>query len=115
VYKFANPHEWLSRHLEDLQVEGNSTAKIVLIARELASKVDADTIQDMFGSDMREDGYFDRIIECVKCRAQSTEEEWNEYTKEEYGEDFEPIHDGVMRRGCVYVCPENGCHVGIPI
>jgi len=53
-------------------------------------------------------------VQCPACSAVSDEREWNEETQAEYGEDFIPIIDGVMYKGCIYICPVNGCQTGVP-
>lgn len=110
MYKYASPHEWLSQKVVNA---GEDVLRAMLNA--VIPSLDSDTIQDLFQEEMSEDGYFDRMVECPSCRAQSSEEAWNETTEQEYGEDSIRITDGVMTRGCAYVCPENGCHVGIPL
>jgi hypothetical protein len=56
-YKWAFPHDWLMD-----QAEHHWTPEQVLCAlREIVSKCDADTLQDIFQTEMDTDGYFQEI------------------------------------------------------
>lgn len=57
TYKWSSPHEWLEHKISE-HASTDDTGDLVSIARELASKLDADSIQDIFQSDMEADGYF---------------------------------------------------------
>lgn len=52
-YKWENPYEWLEHKQEEWSKE--ETAQALL---SLALHTDSDTLQDLFQSDMEEDGYF---------------------------------------------------------
>ena len=51
-YKWAGPHEYL---------EGLDETRLLFEARELAMKLDPDTIQDEYERRMEDDGYFDPV------------------------------------------------------
>ena len=53
-YKYANVHEWFEQFARE-QKENELFAIVI----ELASKLSADDLQDLFQSEMTEDGYFD--------------------------------------------------------
>jgi hypothetical protein len=55
-YKWATAHEWLAEY-----AKGLSEAQLYHELMELASKLDSDTIQDIYQSDMSADGYFEPL------------------------------------------------------
>ena len=55
TYKWQHPSEWLEEYLTNL----NDANKLLFEAKELASKLDGDEIQDLYQSEMDADGYFD--------------------------------------------------------
>ena len=57
-YRWSGPHEWL---LE--QIDTWSALELHQALCELAMRMDADTLQDIFQSDMDADGYFTPIGE----------------------------------------------------
>lgn len=59
-YQWGHPAEWLESRLTTLADDENMN-EILSIARDLASKVDGDALQDLFQSDMDADGYFDDL------------------------------------------------------
>lgn len=59
-YKWETPYEWLMDKVNDMS-EQDLKNTVLNIAR----KCDSDTLQDIFESDMDEDGYFDKI--CRVC------------------------------------------------
>lgn len=52
-YKWNNPQEWLLEQAELWPAE-----MLLSVVRDLVSRTDADTIQDLFQSEMDKDGYF---------------------------------------------------------
>lgn len=54
--QIGSAHEWLDGRIAELST--GAEAELLSIARELAGKLDSDTIQDIFQSDMDSDGYF---------------------------------------------------------
>lgn len=56
-YKFSHPGEWLDAKITELSM-ADKVDELCGMFRELASKVDGDTIQDCFQSDMDADSYF---------------------------------------------------------
>jgi len=57
AYRWESPHDWLDSHLEKVSAE---PGELLSEAKELARKLDADQIQDIYQSDMDADGYFDK-------------------------------------------------------
>jgi hypothetical protein len=57
TYRWGHPSEWLNWKLTEL-AQADKLDEILGIARELATAIDGDTIQDLFQSDMYDDGYF---------------------------------------------------------
>lgn len=57
-YRWETAHDWLEHHLEDV-----SHNELFNIASDLAHRLDADTIQDIFQTEMDEDGYFKPLKE----------------------------------------------------
>jgi hypothetical protein len=57
--EWDSAHEWLFSHIDSLTfgVSG-PIGNLVSLAKELAAKLDGDTIQDLYQSDMDEDGFF---------------------------------------------------------
>jgi hypothetical protein len=58
TYKWASPHEWFQSYLDRNR---NNTAQLFQLCGELASKLDADQMQELFESDMDSDGYFKKV------------------------------------------------------
>lgn len=56
-YKWANPQEWLLEKAESYS-RASETAELLSIIQTLVLKMDADSIQDDFQSEMDADGYF---------------------------------------------------------
>ncbi len=56
-YRWATPHEWLLEKAEQHAAK-NDAAELLSILNSLVPKIDADTIQDEFQSEMDADGYF---------------------------------------------------------
>ena len=56
MYKWNSPHEWLIEHCSQLD-----KAELLQIIQQLVIKHDADTIQDLYESDMDADGFFDEV------------------------------------------------------
>jgi hypothetical protein len=52
-YKFANPYEWLQQHVFNLNEYGLRNTILTI-----ATKLDFDDLQEIFQSDMEQDGYF---------------------------------------------------------
>jgi hypothetical protein len=59
-YKFDNAHEWLGHYSQHTADVKGITGLLGIIA-ELAGQLDADTIQDLYQSEMDADGYFDEV------------------------------------------------------
>lgn len=57
-YKWNSPNEWLND-----KIDSYDPHELRLIAKTLATRLDADEVQDEFQSDMDEDGYFDELKE----------------------------------------------------
>ena len=57
---YAHAGEWLEEHIAYLAKEtsGRTAGALVSLARDLASKLDGDAIQDLFQSDMESDEFF---------------------------------------------------------
>lgn len=55
-YKWSHPIEWLD-HFIDSYAE-RPVEDVLKLAKDLASKLDGDTIQDLFQQEMDDDGYF---------------------------------------------------------
>jgi len=53
-YRWSHPAEWLDHWIDEHQ----EVDALDHLARELASKLDADQIQDLFQDEMDADGYF---------------------------------------------------------
>lgn len=53
TYKWANPQEWLQQY-----VDGLSYTELLQEAKNLASMLDSDQIQDTYQADMDAQGYF---------------------------------------------------------
>ena len=61
MYKWKTAHEWLEHHLRRAYYGGpGARTELLHCARNLANKLDADQIQDIFEADMDADGYFDK-------------------------------------------------------
>lgn len=60
-YKWDSAGDWLDDKLNATKNEDALRA----FARDLASKLDSDTIQDLFQSDMTRDGFFEKV--CADC------------------------------------------------
>jgi hypothetical protein len=58
--EYSHPGDWLECRIDWLAKETNGprSAELISLARDLASKLDGDTIQDLFQSDMDSDDYF---------------------------------------------------------
>lgn len=56
--KWKNPHQWLIEHSRKFRRQPPALLGII---RRLARALDADTIQDLFQEEMKEDGYFDDL------------------------------------------------------
>ena len=56
-HEFSHPTEWLNATINRLQQNGR-TNLLADMMRDMARTMDGDTIQDLFQSDMEEDGYF---------------------------------------------------------
>lgn len=57
-YLFDHPHDWLNWKVTQLS-QADKTDELCSMLRELAEKVDDDTIQDCFQTEMEQDGYFE--------------------------------------------------------
>ena len=57
-YRWSHPLEWLQEWIRDAE-----EIELRTLARQLAELLDADQIQDLFQSEMSDDGYFDEIKE----------------------------------------------------
>lgn len=55
---FTSPHDWLDAYISDLQIKAQYAETLATLTRTLASLLDGDRIQDMFQSEMENDGYF---------------------------------------------------------
>lgn len=67
-YQWNNPQEWLLEKAQGYS-RASDTAELLSIIHTLVTKLDADSIQDDFQSEMDADGYFDDLD------AKDTEEE----------------------------------------
>uniref|UniRef100_A0A6M3L1E3 Uncharacterized protein n=1 Tax=viral metagenome TaxID=1070528 RepID=A0A6M3L1E3_9ZZZZ len=54
-YRWSYPLEWLREHLDGLHTQDG---ELLSEAKELASQLDSDQIQDIYETDMDKDGYF---------------------------------------------------------
>ena len=54
--EWSSAHDWLHDHIQAIGAE--DSAELVSLTQELGNALDADTIQDLFQSDMEDDGYF---------------------------------------------------------
>jgi hypothetical protein len=61
-YRWENPHEWLLDRIARAAKEGD-TAWLLVSIRATATELDADTVQDLFQTEMNEDGYFEPVEE----------------------------------------------------
>lgn len=59
AYRWQHPHEWLAEWVEEVYKE----TELRWIIGQLASKVDPDSIQDLFQEEMDEQGYFEELDE----------------------------------------------------
>ncbi|MNC99146.1 hypothetical protein D3C83_173230 [compost metagenome] len=57
-YKWKSAAEWLDEKIDNLRDGKFAEQDIAAIARALASKLDGDSIQDLFQDEMDEDGFF---------------------------------------------------------
>jgi hypothetical protein len=57
TYRWANPHEWLFDKAHDEW----TPEQLFAAFRDIVEKCDADTLQDLFQTEMDRDGYFDEI------------------------------------------------------
>jgi hypothetical protein len=57
-YKWENPHAWLME-----KAQSWSTEQLYCAVDSLANRLDTDAIQDLFQSEMEQDGYFDKTPE----------------------------------------------------
>ena len=84
AYKWDNAHEWLFEKASEWTRE-----ELLHEFKELALKLDSDTIQDQFQSDMEQDGYFEDEDEEA--------EEFTEYEEGDYIFDGSDVYrDGKM-------------------
>jgi hypothetical protein len=61
-YKWKNPHEWIGGAMQFWD-EKRLRAEL----RAMAVRLDADTLQEMYESEMDADGYFENIPGCSYC------------------------------------------------
>ena len=59
-YKWNTAHEWLLEKAQEY-ARANNAAELLSIIDTLVPKLDSDTIQDEFESEMDADGYFDDL------------------------------------------------------
>jgi len=74
-YKWDNPLEWLTE-------KANSWEKSELYCEfmELARRMDFDTLQDIYQSDMSKDGYFEKYTSfCPNCNESKTDAQVTEW------------------------------------
>ena len=84
-YKWSHASDWLEQKIDDLANAGDEAvsraeerdlgralSELRQLAHDLASKLDGDTIQDLFQSDMDADGFF---LDLDKAEAQAEEED----------------------------------------
>lgn len=55
-YRWRNPHEWLEAVCNSWDKD-----RLLLEVRRLAIEHDSDTLQDLYQSEMEEDGYFEPL------------------------------------------------------
>lgn len=55
-YRWPNPHEWLEAACSSWDKD-----RLLLEVRSLAIKHDSDTLQDLYQSEMENDGYFEPL------------------------------------------------------
>lgn len=60
-YQWSNPHEWLDERAQDWEKD-----ELLFTLLSLASHLDADTLQDLFQSEMDSDGYFQDLDKLPK-------------------------------------------------
>ncbi len=60
-YKWSHPAEWLNHKIDDSKEASFAVTELASMCRLLASKLDGDTIQDLFQDEMDEDGYFQEL------------------------------------------------------
>lgn len=60
-FKWSHPTEWLNDKINGYEVLQFHELRDLALA--MASKLDGDTIQDLFQSDMHDDGYFEETLE----------------------------------------------------
>lgn len=60
-YKWANPHEWFLVWIE----QETDPVKLRAQLRFVAGRLHSDQIQDLFQSEMEEDGYFEEVPQCT--------------------------------------------------
>jgi hypothetical protein len=69
-YRWSHPSEWLDDRIRTLTTEEDHDA-LADIAQSLAGRLDGDSIQDLFQSEMDADGYFQdlnkRAYQCGSC------------------------------------------------
>jgi len=63
-YKWDSPHDWLGDYIDHSQ----TPEEIRYIACTLASVLDSDQIQDLFQSEMSDDGYF-KLLKPPRAKA----------------------------------------------
>ena len=61
-YKYASAHAWFADYVTRTAEEDGVTGVLGII-RELVEKIDGDTIQDLYQSEMDDDGFFDVLDE----------------------------------------------------
>ena len=61
TYRWAHPIEWLDEKITALS-QADRVDELCSLARELGAKLDGDTIQDLFESEMDADGYFKPVV-----------------------------------------------------
>jgi hypothetical protein len=57
-YRWENPHEWLLDRIARAAEDGDN-GWLLAAVRLMASRLDADDVQDLFQTEMDEDGYFE--------------------------------------------------------
>jgi len=88
AYKWDSPQEWLLEKAGSL-VRASDTAELFSIIQTLVQKLDGDSIQDEFQSEMDFDGYFEELQEWEQNTAFVSFVNSQDYTTEDVKQDSE--------------------------
>jgi len=61
TYKWDNPYEWLKDKYDQGEIDANDLMNLI------KTSVDLDAIEEYFGSDMDQDGYYIDYVTCICC------------------------------------------------